>query len=269
MVRVLFVGDVVGRPGREILAARASSLREKLGLHFIVVNGENAAAGSGITGSLAKGMLEKGADAITLGDHVWDQRGFESEIVDLERVCRPANLPEGCPGRVSLVVERNGVRLGIFTVLGRQFLPPRCTCPFKRADEILAQLRDETDFIVAEVHAEATSEKIALGRYLDGRVAMVVGTHTHVPTADACILPAGTGYITDVGMTGPYDSVLGRAVQPVIQRFLNGMPRRFPVADGDVRLSGALLDYSPTEQRAVSLRLFQIKAGEEFSDETP
>jgi metallophosphoesterase (TIGR00282 family) len=262
MIRVLFVGDVVGKPGRDWLAARAPGLRESLGLHFIVANAENAAAGSGLTGALANSILSGGVDGITLGDHVWDQRGFETEIVGLERVCRPANLPEINPGRRFLVLERDGLRLGVFTVLGRQFLPPRADCPFVVADRILAELEGRVDLVLAEIHAEATSEKIAFGRYLDGRAAIVVGTHTHVPTADATVLPNGTGYITDVGMTGPYDSVLGREVKPVIERFLHGMPMRFPVAAGDVRLSGAVAEFDPVTRRVASMRLLTVAAND-------
>jgi len=260
MIRVLFAGDVVGRPGREFLCSRAKALREDLGLSFIIANGENAAAGAGITGKIARQMLEAGIDAITLGDHVWDQKGFEKEIETLDRVCRPANLAASCPGRPWLVVERDGVRLGVFTVLLRQFLPPRGDCPFQVADRILTQLQSLADLVLVETHGEATSEKIAMGRYLDGRAAMVVGTHTHVPTADATVLPGGTAYLTDAGMTGPYDSVLGRDVQPVIQRFLTGMPQRFGVARGDVRLSGAVAEFDPASRRAVSMKLLTICA---------
>jgi hypothetical protein len=258
MIRVMFVGDVVGRPGRELLCARAASLREEFGLAFLVANGENAAAGAGITGAIARQMAAAGVDGVTLGDHVWDHRGFESEIGGLEKLCRPANLPAGCPGRPWLVVERDGVRLGVFTVLGRQFMPPR-DCPFAAADRVLSELAAAgADVVLAEIHAEATSEKIAFARYLDGRAAVVVGTHTHVPTADACVLPGGTAYITDVGMSGPYDSVLGREVAPVLQRFLDGMPRRFGVAQGDVRLSAAVAEIDPSSHRAVSMRLVTI-----------
>lgn len=260
MIRVLFVGDVVGRPGREFLCSRAPKLREELGLNFIVADGENAAAGAGITGRIAQQILQAGVDAITLGDHVWDQKGFDVEIDKLDRVCRPANLAASCPGRPWLVVERDGVRLGVFTVLLRQFLPPRGDCPFQVSDRILTQLQSLADLVLVEAHGEATSEKIALGRYLDGRAAMVVGTHTHVPTADASILPGGTAYLTDTGMTGPYDSVLGRDVQPVIQRFLTGMPQRFGVASGDVRLSGALAEFDPATGRAVSMELLTVRA---------
>ena len=257
MIRVLFVGDVVGRPGREFLCARAASLRAELGLTFLIANGENAAGGSGITGAIARELLAAGIDAVTLGDHIWDQKGFESEIVSLDRVCRPANLPAICPGRTWVVIEREGVRLGVFTVLGRHFMPPK-DCPFLAADRVLVELGSAADIVVAEIHAEATSEKLAFGRYLDGRASMVVGTHTHVPTADATILAGGTAYITDLGMTGPYDSILGRDAKSIIARFLDGMPHRFDVAKGDVRISGALAEIDPATRRATSMKLVTI-----------
>jgi metallophosphoesterase (TIGR00282 family) len=261
MIRILFIGDVVGRPGREFLRERVASLREELGLTFIVANAENAAAGAGITGTIARQLLAAGVDAITLGDHVWDQKGFESEIATFERVCRPANLPASNPGRTALMLERDGARLGVFTVLGRQFLNMKSDCPFLTADRVLGELNVAgADFVLAEIHAEATSEKIAFGRHLDGRAAIVVGTHTHVPTADACVLPAGTAYLTDAGMTGPYDSVLGREVKPVIAKFLDGMPRRFEVASGDVRISAALAEIDPATRRAISMQLVTIPA---------
>ncbi|RME72268.1 MAG: YmdB family metallophosphoesterase [Verrucomicrobia bacterium] len=261
-MRVMFLGDVVGRPGREYLRVRAGALRAELDLDFLVVNAENAAAGAGITGAIARQLLDAGIDAITLGDHVWDQRGFESEIVDLQQVCRPANLPEGCPGRRWVCVERDGVKLAVFTMLGRQFLPPRASCPFRGSDALLEEIRavDNPTLAVAEIHAEATSEKIAFGRYLDGRVAAVVGTHTHVPTADACILPAGTGYVTDLGMCGPYDSVLGRDVDAGIRRFLDGMPRRFGVASDDVRLCGVVFDFDVRSGRTIRFQPFREDA---------
>jgi len=261
MIRILFVGDVVGRPGRQLLCARAAGLRSELGLTFLIANAENAAAGAGLTAKLAQELLSAGVDAITLGDHVWDQKGFDAEIGALQSVCRPANLPERCPGRTSLLLERDGVRLGVFTVLGRQYLNLKASCPFVTSDRVLGELTAAgADLVLAEVHAEATSEKIALGRYLDGRVAMVVGTHTHVPTADACVLPNGTAYLSDAGMTGPYDSVLGRDVQAVIARFLDGIPRRFDVATGDVRISAALAEIDPATKRAVSMRLITVAA---------
>jgi len=262
MTRIFFVGDVVGRPGREVLCAQAEALRAARGLHFIVANGENAAAGAGITPTIVGQLREAGVDAITLGDHVWDQRGFDEAIEGLEGVCRPANLPPSSPGRPWLLVERGGVRLGVFTVLGRHFMPPR-DCPFLAADRVIGELAAAgADVILAEIHAEATSEKIAFGRYLDGRVAAVVGTHTHVPTADATVWPGGTAYITDVGMTGPYDSVLGREVAPVLGKFLDGRPRKFDVASGDVRLSGAQVDWDESARRAAGIQLVVVRAGD-------
>jgi metallophosphoesterase (TIGR00282 family) len=260
MIRVLFVGDIVGRPGREILAARLAGLREELGLTFVVANGENAASGAGITEKLAREILAAGVDAITLGDHVWDQKGFETEIVRLENVCRPANLPASCPGRTSVILERDGLRLAVFTVLLRQFVAMKAECPFLAADRLLSELGASADLFLVEAHGEATSEKIALGRHLDGRASIVVGTHTHVPTADSCVLPNGTAYLTDAGMTGPYDSVLGREVRPVIERFIDGLPKRFPVASGDVRISAALATIDPATKRAVSMELITIRA---------
>jgi hypothetical protein len=260
MHKLLFVGDIVGRPGRDIAASQLPRLRSELALDFVVANAENAAAGAGITGSIAESLLGHGIDGITLGDHVWDQRGWEAEISRFERVCRPANLPAACPGRDHLILESRGVRLAVFTLLGRQYLTLKAECPFLCADRMLDRLRGKADAIFVEVHAEATSEKQALGWYLDGRVAAVVGTHTHVPTADAAVLPKGTAFLCDAGMTGPYGGVLGRESTPVIARFLDGMPRRFEVATGDVRLSGALIGIDPSRGCAEKIELLGVKA---------
>jgi 2',3'-cyclic-nucleotide 2'-phosphodiesterase len=249
---------VVGRPGRSFLIERLARLREEEAADFIVVNGENAAAGAGITGKIARELLEAGVDGITLGDHVWDQKAFPGEIDQIPGVCRPANLPSSNPGARFLLLEKNGFRLAVFTVLGRTFMPPR-DCPFAEADRLVEELKPRCDGIVAEIHGEATSEKLALGWYLDGRVAAVVGTHTHVPTADACVLPGGTAYITDLGMTGPYRSVLGRQIEPVVARFLDGMPKRFEVAEEDVRISGVSIDLEPSGGRATAIRLVTVR----------
>ena len=259
MLKLLFIGDIVGRPGRDIIAERLPRLRTEHGIDFVVANAENAAAGAGITGAIAKSILESGVDAITLGDHVWDQRGWETEISETDRVCRPANLPASCPGWDHLIIEARGFRLAVFTVLGRQYMGLKADCPFLAADRMIEQLRPQTDAIMVEVHAEATSEKQALGWHLDGRVAAVLGTHTHVPTADARVLPKGAAFICDVGMTGPYASVLGREVQPVISKFLDGMPRRFEVAEGDVRLSGALVTISASKAHAEKIELLTVR----------
>lgn len=242
-MKLLFIGDIVGKPGREAVATLVPRLRAERALDFVVANAENCAAGSGITGSLARILLEAGVDALTLGDHVWDQKGWENEIGGFERVCRPANLPASCPGRDHVLLERGGARLLVFTVLGRNFMGPKVDCPFLTADRLLAQHAGRFDAALAEIHAEATSEKQALGWHLDGRVTAVLGTHTHVATADTSLLKRGTAFQCDVGMTGPHDSVLGREVQPVIQRFLDGMPRRFDVATDDVRLSATEVEF--------------------------
>lgn len=263
MIRLLFIGDIVGRPGREIVLKQVPLLRRELAVNFVIANAENAAAGAGLTGALAKTLIDVGVDALTLGDHVWDQRGFDSEIGGLEWVCRPANLPAVCPGRDHLVVERNGFRLAILTVLGRQFMGPKVSCPFETASELCDRLRESgvADGCFVEIHAEATSEKQALGWFLDGRAVGVVGTHTHVPTADFTILPRGTAFGCDVGMTGPYASVLGREVEPVLQKFLDGMPRRFEVATSDVRLSAALIEYDPSTRRSARCELVVVRDG--------
>ncbi len=264
MLKILFIGDIVGRPGRDIVTERLPQLRQDLGLDVVIANAENAAAGAGLTGALARSILAAGVDVITLGDHVWDQRGFETEIATLERVCRPANLPPGCPGRDHVIVEAKGVRLAVFTLLGRTFMGLKAECPFLATDALLARLTGtgETgaaDATFVEIHAEATSEKQALGWHLDGRAVAVIGTHTHVPTADASVLPRGTAFLCDAGMTGPYAGVLGRAVEPVVARFLDGMPRRFDVAEGDVRLSGVVVDYDPVTRRAVRCELLTVR----------
>jgi len=259
VLKLLFIGDIVGRPGRDMVMERVPRLRQELGLDFVIANAENVAAGAGITGKLAKSILESGVDAITLGDHVWDQRGWETEIVTMEHVCRPANLPKSNPGWDHLIIEKRGFRVAVFTVLGRTFMGMKADCPFLCADRMIDQLKAQADAIIVEIHAEATSEKIALGWHLDGRVTAVLGTHTHVPTADARVLPKGTAFMCDVGMTGPYEGVLGREVAPVVAKFIDGMPRRFEVAEGDVRLSGAVVEISASTTRAKKIELLTVR----------
>ncbi len=258
MPKVLFLGDIVGRPGRTFVAERIGSLRAELGADFVIANAENSAGGAGITKKIAMQLITAGVDAITLGDHVWDQKNFENEIDELEAVCRPANLPEQNPGRTHLVIEKNGFRLGILTVLGRNYLTLKSSCPFKMVDTKLAELKDVCDAVFVESHMEATSEKIALGWYLDGRAAAVIGTHTHAPTADGRVLPSGTAYMSDAGMCGPYASVLGREVNAVVASFLDGMKRRFPVAEGDIRISGCLIDIDATSGLATSFERVEV-----------
>lgn len=259
MLKLLFIGDIVGRPGRDIVAEKLAKLRSEQAIDFVIANGENAAAGNGITGPIARSLLETGVDAITLGDHVWDQRGWETDITRIERVCRPANLPKSNPGWDHLIIEARGFRVAVFTVLGRTFMGPKVDCPFLTADRMIEQLKAQADAIIVEIHAEATSEKIALGWYLDGRVTAVLGTHTHVPTADASVLPKGTAFICDVGMTGPYASVLGRAIEPVVGKFVDGLPRRFDVATDDVRMSAVLIEISASMAKAEKIELLTVR----------
>ena len=258
-MKLLFIGDIVGKPGREIVCSLVSKLRAERGIDFIIANGENAAAGSGITASICNSLLEAGVDAITLGDHVWDQKGWENEIGGFNRVCRPANLPASNPGRDHLILDKNGFQLLVFTVLGRNFMGPKVDCPFVCADGLLKKYEGEIQGALVEVHMEATSEKQAMGWYLDGRATAVLGTHTHVATADASLLLKQTAFMCDVGMTGPHESVLGREIAPVLGRFLDGMPRRFEVATGDNRLSGALVEFN-SRGRAEKIEWLSLRA---------
>jgi metallophosphoesterase (TIGR00282 family) len=257
-MKLLFIGDIVGKPGREVVARVVPRLRAERGLDFVIANAENAAAGAGITATIATTLLECGIDAITLGDHVWDQKGFETDITGLDRVCRPANLPAGNPGRSHLIVERDGFRLLVATLLGRSFMGLKAECPFLGADALLGRLAGQFDGAFIEFHAEATSEKQALGWHLAGRATAVLGTHTHVATADAAILRGHTAFQCDVGMTGPHESVLGREIAPVVGRFLDGLPRRFEVAEGDVRLSGTLVEFDRSG-RAITVEWIQAR----------
>lgn len=267
MIKILFIGDIVGRPGRAILKQRLKELRAALGLDLVIANAENAAGGSGLTVKIAEELSQAGIDALTLGDHVWGQRGFESQIDALDYVCRPANLPLNCPGRTVLTLTHGDSRISVFTVLGREFMKVKANCPFVTADELIKTLTSQNHALIVEIHAEVTSEKIALGWYLDGRVAAVLGTHTHVPTADGCILPRGTAYLTDLGMTGPYASCLGRERQPIISRFIDGMPRPLPVATKDIRLCGALVHIDPDSRLPVSFKPVILRTDDPVSSE--
>ena len=242
-MKVLILGDIVGRPGRNFLKDQLEDFKQTNQIELIIANGENAAGGAGITAKTAKEILGSGVNAITLGDHVWDQMNFNREIDDLQYVCRPANLPDSNPGRDRLIIEKGGLKIGIFTVLGRTFMGPKVSCPFQTASKMVQDLDAQTDIIIAEIHAETTSEKEAMGWHLDGKVSMVFGTHTHVPTADGRILKMGTAYQSDLGMTGPRESVLGRDIEACLGRFIDGMPRKCPVATEDVGMQGCIVDF--------------------------
>lgn len=250
--RLLFVGDIVGRPGRRALTAVLPALRGEVRPHLTVVNGENSAGGFGITAATAREIFEAGADVITTGNHVWDQKQFVEEIKGLDRVLRPYNFPPGVPGTGALTVAADGEQVLVLNLQGRIFLPD-LDDPFRAADQVLAAQRG-TRIVLCDMHAEATSEKVAMGWYLDGRASAVIGTHTHVPTADARVLPGGTAYITDVGMVGPRDGVIGVDRDAVLQRFLTGMPNRFETADGVVTFNSVLVTISRPTGRAIEIR---------------
>jgi 2',3'-cyclic-nucleotide 2'-phosphodiesterase len=251
-MRILFVADVFGAPGRRAIETRLPSLREELGAAFCIVNGENAAAGRGITAKLADRLLESGADVVTLGNWTWGQNDFAPYLSGTDRVLRPANLSPRTPGKGLAV--RGGV--AVINLLGIFSLDP-FESPFLAADRLVDEARAETDVIVVDFHAEATSEKVALARYLDGRVTAVLGTHTHVQTNDARVLAGGTAAITDAGMTGPHDSVIGSDDHNAIRRFLTGMPLRLEPATQDVRIEGALVECG-ADGRATSCTAIRV-----------
>ncbi len=241
-LRILFVSDVVGRAGRRVLFQVLPSLRRDKGVQLCVANGENAAGGFGITVNIVRKLYSYGVDVITSGNHIWDKKEILDYIGKDERLLRPANYPSQAPGRGSGIYEtEEGVRVGVLNLQGRVFLPS-IDCPFRIASQVLKELRGETRVIIVDMHAEATSEKIAMGWYLDGMVSAVIGTHTHVQTADETILPKGTAYITDVGMCGAYDSVIGMDKSIVLSRLTTQIPYRFIPAKKDLRFSGLLLD---------------------------
>src|SRR5437588_7173013 len=253
MLTVLFLGDIVGEPGRQAVIERLPELKEKYTLDFIVVNGENAAAGRGITGKITIDLLRAGASVITTGDHIWDQKDILSFIATEPRLLRPINYPSGAPGNGSIVLETAKGKVGVVSVQCRTFMQPILENPFRAIEETVAKMRAETANIIVDVHGETTSEKIAMGRFLDGKVSAVIGTHTHVQTADEQILPGGTAFLCDAGMCGPVNSILGRTIEPIMNRFVSNMPASFPVAAGEVRLHGALIEIDEKSGRALRI----------------
>jgi 2',3'-cyclic-nucleotide 2'-phosphodiesterase len=241
LVKLLFVGDVVGGIGRRTLAALLPGIRDAHEPDFVIVNGENSAGGVGVTQKTARELLEMGADAITLGNHAYRHREVYDMLDAEPRIVRPANYPKGSPGRGHTVVERDGMRLGVVNLSGLVFLQA-VRSPFAEADAAVAELRDQADAVLVDIHAEATSEKVAMGWYLDGRVTACLGTHTHVPTADARVLPGGTAYITDVGMTGARGGVIGVKREHALERFVKLTNVRFETADEDPWLNAVLID---------------------------
>src|SRR2546421_10423358 len=253
MLTVLFLGDVVGEPGRNAVIARLPELKEQHQVDFIVVNGENAAGGRGITGKITIDLLRAGVSVVTTGDHAWDQKDILSFIDTEPRLLRPLNYLAGAPGSGSIVLETAKGKVGVINVQCRTFMQPILENPFRAIDETIAKMREETRNIIVDVHGETTSEKIAMGRFLDGKVSAVIGTHTHVQTADEQILPGGTAFLCDAGMCGPVNSILGRAVEPIVRRFITNIPEPFPVASGEVRLRGAVVQVDEITGRAMSI----------------
>jgi metallophosphoesterase (TIGR00282 family) len=264
-MRLLFIGDIVGRPGRDLVRRHMRALAASLGADLVIANGENAAGGAGITRENMMEILTSGVDVITTGNHVWDKRETLEFIGNEPRLLRPANYPPGTPGAgAHVATARNGVRVGVINVMGRVFLK-EIDDPFRVALAEIARVTDAgAQVILVDMHAETTSEKMAMSYYLDGKVAAVIGTHTHVQTADERILPGGTACLTDAGMTGPHDGVIGMDKDTVIARFVTGLPTRFETAQGDPRLNGAIIDVDASTGRAthierVSLSEDQLK----------
>ena len=253
---ILCIGDIFGEPGRRALAHFLPRLRAELEVDLVVANVENAAAGFGVTPALARGFLDGGVDVMTSGNHVWDRKEIIEYIVKENLLLRPANYPRGAPGVGSVVVKAGAHRVGVLNLQGRVFMTP-IDCPFLTADAEVERLRGETPVIVVDMHAEATSEKQAMGWYLDGRVSAVVGSHSHVQTADERLLPGRTAYLTDLGITGPFDSVIGVDKELAIQRFLTGMPNRFEPARGRAQVQGAVIRIDSESGRARAIERIQ------------
>src|SRR6187431_2498061 len=268
-MRILFIGDIFGKPGREIVRRAVPALIERESLDFVIANVENSAAGFGVTGDIADTILGYGVDAMTTGNHVWDKKEVLDYVPRQPKLLRPINFPPGTPGRGSYVGRtRSGEAIGVVNVMGRIFMQP-LDDPFAAVVKEIEAIRAKARVIIVDFHAEATSEKVAMGWHLDGKVTLVVGTHTHVQTGDERILPNGTAYLTDAGMTGPHDSIIGMEREPSLARFLNGMPSRFEPATGNPRLNGVIVDADDKTGRAIAVRrvsypeqeLVQLKAG--------
>lgn len=254
MIRVLCIGDIFGKPGRQAVRTLLPGLIERHDVDLVVANGENAAGGVGLTADTCRDLLDQPVDLLTSGNHIWRHREILAVLDREQRLLRPLNYPAGTPGRGYAVCEtKGGVKVGVINLLGRLFMEP-LPSPFSAVEPAIAALNEETKVILVDFHAEATSEKRALGWLLDGRVSAVFGTHTHVLTADEEVLPEGTAYITDLGMTGPYDSVIGMRKEPVLKRFLTMRPASFSAASRDVRLCGALFTIDPQTGRAQSVQ---------------
>ncbi len=261
-MQIFFIGDIVGRPGRRVVRELLPGVVKEHGVELVIANAENAAAGFGITRDTVDELLECGIHLFTTGNHVWDKKEVLGFIDEYPNLLRPANVPEGCPGIGHAVVKTTaGIPVAVINLAGRVFMHPS-DCPFRVAEALVEKVRRETPIILVDIHAEATSEKQAMGWFLDGKVSAVLGTHTHVQTADEIVLPGGTAYMSDAGMTGPHNSIIGIEKEMIIERFLTGMPCRFEVARGDVRLQGAVVDVDPQTGRARSIKRVNLRLKE-------
>jgi len=257
-MNILCIGDIVGKPGRLAVEGLLPDLKKEFHIGFVIINAENAAGGSGLTSRIAKNLFDVGCDVLTMGDHVWDQKELEEYLNESEYLIRPANFPPGAPGKGWCVkTMASGVKIGVINMMGRVFMRYSVDCPFRSLETIAEQMKQETPNIIADMHAETTSEKVAMGHFMDGRISAMVGTHTHIQTADEKILPKGTAYITDLGMTGPYDSVIGQNKEKIVQRFLTSLPVRFNVAEDGVELHGVVIDLDEHTGRPRSITRIQ------------
>ncbi|HWQ34268.1 MAG TPA: TIGR00282 family metallophosphoesterase [Blastocatellia bacterium] len=257
-MRILLVGDIVGRAGRRVMLERLAEVRREYELDLVVANVENAAGGFSITPGIAEELFAAGVDVMTSGNHIYDKKEIFEYIASEKRLLRPANYPPGVPGSGLWVGEVNDAPVAVLNLQGRVFMPPSDD-PFRSADQHLATLRPEVRIILVDVHAEATAEKVAMGRYLDGRVSAVVGTHTHVQTADEQILPGGTAYLTDLGMTGPHDGVIGMQTGTILPRFLTGLAPRMEPSEGDIQMNGLIVDVDEQSGKAFRVERLSLK----------
>lgn len=260
-MKILCVGDVVGYPGRSAVVNLLPKYRKDQSVDCVIVNGENAAGGAGITSRIARSFFHNGVDVITLGDHTWDQKDSDTCLRETKNLIRPANYPAEAdvPGAGFVVFDTpGGIKVAVVNLMGRTFMRHLVDCPFRKASKIIEELKDVVQVIVVDFHAETTSEKVAMGHWLDGKVSVVFGTHTHVQTADEVILPGGTAYITDLGMTGPYDSVIGQEKDAILYRFLTCLPKRFSVAKKNIKLCGIEVEIDGTTGCATKISRVQI-----------
>ncbi|MFH1798906.1 MAG: TIGR00282 family metallophosphoesterase [Candidatus Omnitrophota bacterium] len=258
-MRILFIGDIVGKPGRDIVKKRLLAVREKEKIDIVIANGENAAGGSGITPKIVEELTEDGVDILTSGDHIWKKKEIYDFFKTTTNLIRPLNYPKGAPGEGFIVKQiSQGGKIAVINLIGRVFMNA-LDCPFDRVRQEIEKIRRETPLIIVDMHAEATSEKVAMGWFLDGAVSAVIGTHTHIQTADEKILPGGTAYLTDCGMTGPYDSVIGREKSRILTGFLTKLPVRYEIAEGWIEMHGAIIEVDSKTGKALSIKRVQEK----------